>query len=67
MHVQTFAREKKAPFIVHFAPSRGCITAIVALAFQRCYGGIAQLVEHTTENRGVVSSILTLATTLSPR
>jgi hypothetical protein len=30
-------------------------------------GEVAQLVEHTTENRGVVSSILTLATTLSPQ
>ncbi len=66
MHVQTFAREKKAPFIVHFAPSRGCITAIVALAFQRCYGGIAQLVEHTTENRGVPSSSLGLAIAQRP-
>src|SRR5665647_379406 len=35
-----------------------------ALPRARSLGGeVAQLVEHTTENRGVVSSILTLATT----
>ena len=37
-----------------------------ALAFCTCHGGIAQLVEHTTENRGVPSSSLGLATPKSP-
>ena len=49
-----------------FHHREGLNQAWATLAFCTCYGGIAQLVEHTTENRGVPSSSLGLAIQKAP-